>query len=122
MAFALMQYVASREVSMKHHKQLERRTFTQDRFDILIKRQKSGKATFNELTELDDIVNRDPAIRESILEEMQAVNDPPDPQKPDDTLSTPPIKKLTLLDKIISFISRLFMATEVTDLNRAILS
>ena len=110
------------EVSMKHHKQLERRTFTQDRFDILIKRQKSGKATFNELTELDDIVNRDPAIRESILEEMQAVNDPPDPQKPDDTLSTPPIKKLTLLDKIISFISRLFMATEVTDLNRAILS
>ena len=107
---------------MKHHKQLERRTFTQDRFDILIKRQKSGKATFNELTELDDIVNRDPAIRESILEEMQSINEPPDLQKPDDTLSTPPIKRLSLLDKIIAFISRLFMATGGSDLNRAILS
>lgn len=117
-----MQYIASREVRMKHHKQLERRTFTQDRFDILIKRQKSGKATFNELTELDDIVNRDPAIRESILEEMQAVNEPPDIQKPDDTLSIPPIKRLSLLDKIIAFISRLFMATGGSDLNQAILS
>lgn len=122
MAFALMLYVASREVSMKHHKQLERRTFTQDRFDILIKRQKSGKATFNELTELDEIVNRDPAIRESILEEMQAVNEPPDLQKPDDTLITPAVKSLTLLDKITAFINRLFMATGITSLNRAMLS
>lgn len=38
-------------------------------------------ATFNELTELDAIVNRDPDIRESVLEEMQAINDPPDEPK-----------------------------------------
>ncbi|MGF7038365.1 hypothetical protein [Mucilaginibacter lappiensis] len=102
---------------MKYHKQLERRTFTQDRFDILIKRQKSGKATFNELTELDDIVNRDPAIRESILEEMQALNEPPDNPKVDDTLNVQPSKPQTLLDKILAFLSRLFTTLKTESLN-----
>ena len=48
-------------------KKLERRTFSQDRYYILIKRQRSGKATFNELTELDEIVNRVPDIREKVI-------------------------------------------------------
>jgi hypothetical protein len=102
---------------MKHHKQLERRTFTQDRFDILIKRQKSGKATFNELTELDEIVNRDPAIRESILEEMQALSDPPDNPKQDDILTAQPAKPQTWFDKIMSFINRLFTTLKTESLN-----
>lgn len=94
---------------MKHHKQLERRTFTQDRFDILIKRQKSGKATFNELTELDEIVNRDPAIRESVLFEMQEVDTPNDDQQQEDIQALSPIKHLSLVDKIISFLNRVFV-------------
>ncbi|WP_183557414.1 hypothetical protein [Mucilaginibacter sp. SP1R1] len=101
---------------MKHQKQLERRTFSQDRFDILIKRQKSGKATFNELTELDEIVNRDPAIRESILEEMQAMDNPPDTPMQQDILYTPPVKPQTILDKIKSFLSRLLMITSTGEL------
>jgi hypothetical protein len=48
-------------------KKLERRTFSQDRYYILIKRQKAGKATFNELIELDEIVNRVPDIREKVI-------------------------------------------------------
>lgn len=48
-------------------KTLERRTFSQDRYYILIKRQKAGKATFNELIELDEIVNRVPDIREKVI-------------------------------------------------------
>jgi hypothetical protein len=48
-------------------KKLERRTFSQDRYYILIKRQKAGKATFSELTELDEIVNRVPDIREQVI-------------------------------------------------------
>lgn len=107
---------------MKFHKQLERRTFTQDRFDILIKRQKSGKATFNELTELDDIVNRDPAIRESILEEMQGLNDPPDVNDNNDTLVTASVKSQTLLDKIISFLGRLFISNENDSLTSGLLT
>lgn len=54
---------------MNQRKKLERRTFLQDRFEILIKRQKSGEATFTELTELDEIVNRDPVIRDRIIRE-----------------------------------------------------
>jgi len=51
------------------HKKLERRTFSQDRYYILIKRQKSGEATMRDLIELDEIVNRDPDIREKVLRE-----------------------------------------------------
>jgi hypothetical protein len=94
---------------MKYHKQLERRTFLQDRFDILIKRQRNGTATFNELTELDDIVNRDPAIRESILVEMQEVTEPPDSQLPLENASIEPIKKQGLIEAIMGFINRLFI-------------
>lgn len=50
-------------------KKLERRTFSQDRYYILIKRQKEGTATFNELTELDEIVNRVPDIRDLVIRE-----------------------------------------------------
>jgi len=52
---------------MSQHKPLIRRTFSQERYEILIKRQREGRATFNELTELDEIVNRDPTIREIVL-------------------------------------------------------
>lgn len=50
-------------------RKLERRTFSQDRYYILIKRQKEGTATFNELTELDEIVNRVPDIRQLVIKE-----------------------------------------------------
>jgi len=52
---------------MSQHRPLIRRTFSQERYEILIKRQREGRATFNELTELDEIVNRDPTIREIVL-------------------------------------------------------
>lgn len=94
---------------MKHRKPLERRTFTQDRFDILIKRQKSGKATFNELTELDEIVNRDPAIRESVLIEMQETDTPADHQQDEIPPATNPIKRQTLIEKIAAFLNRLLI-------------
>jgi hypothetical protein len=96
---------------MKHRKPLERRTFTQDRFDILIKRQKSGKATFNELTELDEIVNRDPAIRESVLIEMQEIETPADHHQQDEIPpATNPIKRQTLIEKITTFLNRLLIS------------
>lgn len=107
---------------MKHRKQLERRTFSQDRFDILIKRLRSGKATFNELTELDEIVNRDTTIREIILEEMQAVNNPPENPNQGDITYDQPEKKQTLLDKIMAIVNRLFNALKSDELNPALLS
>ncbi|MEO3407798.1 hypothetical protein AAFN85_28020 [Mucilaginibacter sp. CAU 1740] len=105
---------------MKHGKQLERRTFNQDRFEILIKRQKSGKATFNELTELDEIVNRDPDIREIVLEEMQDTDapKPPDNELPF-TVEKPAAKNL--FEKIRAFINRLFYS-QGTGLNPSVVS
>ena len=105
---------------MKHGKQLERRTFNQDRFEILIKRQKDGKATFNELTELDEIVNRDPEIREIVLEEMQDADSPKPPDNdPIQAIEKPASKNL--IEKIKSFINRLFSAQGI-NLNPSIVA
>ncbi|MBK0378846.1 hypothetical protein [Mucilaginibacter segetis] len=96
---------------MKDHKPIERRTFLQDRFDILIKKQRNGQATFNDLTELDDIVNRVPSIRESILEEMHQYDHPAEPPAADQTdLSKLPLKPQGLLEQLRSFINRLFIS------------
>ncbi len=65
-----------------HHKPLERRTYSQDRYYALIKRQKAGKATFKELTELDKIVNRVPDIRDLVIRESFMTNDPEDIDTP----------------------------------------
>jgi hypothetical protein len=92
---------------MKHGKQLERRTFNQDRFEILIKRQKNGIATFNELTELDEIVNRDPDIREIVLEEMKDAETPKPPDTNEIQMIEKPVRK-NLFEKIKAFINRLF--------------
>lgn len=48
-------------------KKLERRTYSQDRYYILIKKQKAGTAKLDELTELDEIVNRLPDIRQQVI-------------------------------------------------------
>lgn len=95
---------------MKQHKKIEQRTFLQDRFDILIKKQKTGQATFSELTELDEIVNRYATIREKILEEMHELAGPPDGPA-DDGRQVYISKKqaVSLLEKIISFFGRMFI-------------
>jgi hypothetical protein len=91
---------------MKGGKQVVRRTFAQERFEILIRKQKAGEATFRDLTELDDIVNRVPDIRLTVLEEMEGKNTPGD----DLTEETPVIHHIaqpTLLQKIKLFFDRL---------------
>jgi hypothetical protein len=105
---------------MKHGKHLERRTFNQDRFEILIKRQKNGIATFNELTELDEIVNRDPDIREIVLEEMQDADSPKPPDNDQIQIIEKPVKK-SFIEKIKAFINRLFI-TQGTQLNPAVIA
>lgn len=98
---------------MKSNRPLIRRTFLQERFDILIKKQRNGHATFNDLTELDDIVNRDPAIRESILEEMHSIdNTPEDPGQPE-IVNIEPLKHPGLLEQFKAFINRLFITETV---------
>ncbi|SHM56994.1 hypothetical protein [Mucilaginibacter sp. OK098] len=96
---------------MSHRKPLERRTFSQDRYEILIKRQKSGKATFNELTELDEIVNRDPSIREKVLIENLFISDSNDQDeqynKPGSDIIKP-VQHQSLLSRLKAIIDRIF--------------
>ncbi|MDR3695121.1 hypothetical protein [Mucilaginibacter sp.] len=50
-------------------------TANQQRFYELRLKQKNGKASLKELTELDDLVNNDPLIRESILRQIGGNNE-----------------------------------------------
>ena len=96
---------------MSHRKPLERRTFSQDRYEILIKRQKSGKATFNELTELDEIVNRDPSIREKVLIENMFIDNTNDQDEQNNKPLSDiikPVQHRSLLSRLKSFIERIF--------------
>lgn len=104
---------------MNSKKQPERRTFLQDRFDILIKRQKSGKATFSELTELDEIVNRDPELREKVIRESLLMEGYDEFEKPmnhpqDEEPVLQQVKRQTLTNRIKSLISRIFNSQIMT--------
>jgi hypothetical protein len=94
---------------MKHNKNLEQRTFLQDRFEILIKKQKTGQATFTELTELDEIVNKYAAIRDRILEEMHETTPPDGPVEKESPLYHPKKHTTRVLDKIKLFFDRIFI-------------
>jgi hypothetical protein len=101
---------------MSHSKPPERRTFLQDRFEILIKRQQSGAATFNELTELDDMVNRDPELREKVIREsifMEGTDDfaePFDKHSNEDNLVVGHTKSKNLFTRMKEFLARIFVA------------
>src|ERR1700761_6419281 len=110
MAFYLSKtYVYTTVYNMKEQKPLIRRTFLQERFMILIERQQAGEATFAELTELDELVNRDPKLRDIILEEME------EPSAPANTPFNEEIKKTeltvqpSLIERIKSFIKNLHL-------------
>ena len=100
---------------MAHRKYIERKTFRQDRFDILIKRQKNGTATFNELTELDELVNRDPELREQVIRENILMEEPgvytdddtPAAENPEDLIQGQPVS-MTAWEKVKAFFGRLF--------------
>ena len=92
-------------------KTLERRTFSQDRYENLIKRQKAGKATFKELTELDEIVNRVPDLREKVILESLITDEPEqlDDQQNDNIYNAPaPVSTRNIWKRLKSTIQRIF--------------
>jgi hypothetical protein len=100
---------------MSHlRKKLERRTYSQDRYYILIKRQKAGKATFKELTELDEIVNRVPDIRDIVIresfmgEDADDINTSQNDPGNSDSMSAQSAQHQNFWNRIRSFITRAF--------------
>jgi hypothetical protein len=112
---------------MSHRKPLERRTFLQDRLEILIKRQKTGTATFNELTELDAIVNSDPEIRKRIImenllmEDIDQLSGPSNEPEKQDSIYVQAVKRPGLLSRIKSFLTRIFIS-QFADIKNKILT
>jgi hypothetical protein len=99
---------------MNHRKQPVRRTYLEDRFEILIKRQKTGVATFSELTELDEIVNRYPEIRNRIIredmlfEDIDEFHEPSNRPEIKDALPIPQVESRSLLNRLKSLLGRIF--------------
>jgi len=95
-------------------KKLERRTYSQDRYYILIKRQREGTATFSELTELDEIVNRVPDIRDLVIRENfgedENETDSPtnDPLNQNPTTAIHPVQHQNLWSRIKYWLNRNF--------------
>jgi len=101
-------------------KKLERRTFSQDRYYTLIKRQKEGTATFAELTELDEIVNRVPDIRDLVIrenfgEEENETDNPTNGPNNQTLVSTSVTPHPNLLTRIKSWLHRAFEAEVSVD-------
>jgi len=101
-------------------KKLERRTFSQDRYYTLIKRQKEGTATFNELTELDEIVNRVPDIRDLVIrenfgEEDNETDNPTNEPTNHNLASTSITPHPNLLSRIKNWLNRTFEAEVSAD-------
>jgi hypothetical protein len=92
---------------MKHQKPLIRRTFLQERFIILMELKEKGIANFDELTELDELINRDPKLRDIILEEMEEAN-PPLNMPDNNIFHVAEVEQRNLIDRLSSFISGLF--------------
>lgn len=98
---------------MKYSKIPERKTFLQERFEILIKKQKNGNASFNELTELDDLVNKYASFREQILEEMQENANPSDDKMIKENIKISAKHRPGILASIKLFIDRLLSSANV---------
>jgi hypothetical protein len=94
---------------MKPQKPLIRRTFLQERFMILIEKQQLGEATFDELTELDELINRDPKLRGIILEEMAETTTPADTPFNEEIKKTELPVQPTLMERVWSFIKNLHL-------------
>ncbi|HVS91283.1 MAG TPA: hypothetical protein VHE59_04575 [Mucilaginibacter sp.] len=95
-------------------KTIERRTYSQDRYYILIKRQKEGSATLNDLTELDEIINRLPDIREKVIREnfysdTDETGEVPDDPTIDKSIQDRPAMHQNFWQKIRTLWDRLFI-------------
>jgi hypothetical protein len=93
---------------MAHPQKPERRTYSQDRFDILIKKKRNGQASFKDLTELDEIINSDLTIRAKVLEEMKLESEDFSDNQPESQEKFHAAKKINLIELFKSWTKRLF--------------
>lgn len=103
----------------KDSRYIVRRTISQERFEVLWKKRLNDKATLRDLTEMDEIINRDPSVRQFVLEEMESMNAPVDNNHLQDMLQQPVKTHHSFTYKIKSFFNRLFNSYSATNLSSA---
>ena len=102
----------------RDNKYIIRRTLSQERFEVLWKKRRDGKATLRDLTEMDEIINRDEGVRRFVLEEMEKPEIPADNNDMQDALTQPSTQHQSIISKIKGFFNRLFnMVTTQTKLS-----
>ena len=75
---------------------------------MLWKKRKDGRATLRDLTEMDEIINRDAGVRLFVLEEMENSNKPENTHDMQNMLQQPNVSQQTLSSRIKTFFNRLF--------------
>jgi hypothetical protein len=88
-------------IMSKDNRFIVRRTISQERFEVLWKKRKDGAATLRDLTEMDEIINRDPSVRHFVLAEMEEGELPFD----DHTQRKPPNQPSKLQQGLVSHAS-----------------
>jgi hypothetical protein len=92
----------------KDNRYIIRRTLSQERFEVLWKKRKNGQASLKDLTEMDEIINRDAGVRQFVLEEMEDKDDLNNNNDIQDLMQQPTVSHLSVTEKIKSFFNRLF--------------
>jgi hypothetical protein len=92
----------------KDNRYIIRRTLSQERFEVLWKKRRDGQATLKDLTEMDEIINRDAGVRQFVLEEMEGKDNLNDNDDMQNMLQQPAVVHQSITDKIKAFFNRLF--------------
>lgn len=92
----------------KDNRYIIRRTLSQERFEVLWKKRSNGQATLKDLTEMDEIINRDAGVRQFVLEEMEGKDNLNDNNDTQNILQQPAVSHQSVTDKIKAFFNRLF--------------
>lgn len=75
---------------------------------MLWKKRSNGQATLKDLTEMDEIINRDAGVRQFVLEEMEGKDNLNDDNDTQNMLQQPAVIHQSITDKIKAFFNRLF--------------
>ena len=92
----------------KDNRYIIRRTISQERFEVLWKKRSNGQATLKDLTEMDEIINRDAGVRQFVLEEMEGENNLPDSRGNCDNTIQAIVKQRSVMQKLKAFFKPLF--------------
>lgn len=93
----------------KDNKFVIRRTVSQERFEVLWTKRRNGQATLRDLTEMDEIINRDEGVRQFVLGEMESEDNPTRNNNDfQNTLQNKQVVQHSFSEKVKAFLNKLF--------------